>query len=184
MKPAARPRGRTTEEVARALREIRRLVAALQRSARAVERRTGITNAQLFLLGALKAHEPLSLGELAAIARTQQSTASIVVQRLVRNRLVHRQRSAVDARRLVLSLTPQGRRAVRDAPTPPTTRLLEALQVLPPADRRALIRGLAALGARMGAGVEEPEMLFEAPAPTRERGRPRSPRARRSTRKT
>lgn len=173
MKPSARPRTRSATEVARALREIRRLVASLQHSARAVERRTGLTNAQLFLLGALSTHEPLSMGELATMARTQQSTVSIVVQRLVHNRLVRRRRSAVDARRVLLTLTPRGRATLSNAPVPPTTRVIEALQALPQADRQALIRGLAALGQTLGAGIEEPGMLFEIPV---RQPRPRPPR--------
>ncbi len=157
------------QDVVRALRGIRRLVRTLQESARAVEGRTGITNAQLFLLRALGENPSLSLGELAAVGRTQQSTASIVVQRLVRNGLIRRERSPEDGRRVRLSLTARGRRKLRSAPVPPTTRLLDALQALSRGERGALIRGLRALESRMGQGTEEPGMLFEAAA---ERVRP------------
>lgn len=147
---------------AEALRVIRHLVTSLQASARAVERRTGITNAQLFLLRALREHDGLSIGELAEAARTQQSTASIVVQRLVRNGLLRRQRSPDDGRRVLLSLTARAREKLRTAPVPPTARLLEALHSLSAEELRALTRGLAALERHFGVAKQEPGMLFEA----------------------
>jgi MarR family transcriptional regulator, lower aerobic nicotinate degradation pathway regulator len=146
---------------AAALQAIRRLVAALQASARAVEIRTGVTNAQLFLLRALEERDQLAIGELAVMARTQQSTVSIIVQRLVRNGLVSRRASPDDARRVLLTLTVQGRATLRHAPVPPTARLLSALQDLAPAERRALLRGLEALHRNLGLKGEEPGMLFE-----------------------
>lgn len=154
--PDVRPEG-----VQRALRGVRQLVETLQSSARAVERRTGITNAQLFLLRAIDEQAGLSLGELAAVARTQQSTASLVVLRLVRSGLVRRQRSPEDARRVVLTLTARGRRKLTDAPVPATARLLQALEAMAPAERRALVRGLRALQAELGEPGREPGMLFE-----------------------
>ncbi len=149
--------------VAGALRRVRRLVGTLQSSARAVERRTGVTNAQLFLLRALEEREQLSLGELAALAGTQQSTASLVVARLVRSGLVRRRPSPEDGRRVLLSLAPRGRKTLRHAPVPATARLLEALEGLTALELRALTRGLEALERELGAQPDEPAMLFEAP---------------------
>lgn len=149
--------------VAGALRGVRHLVGTLQSSARAVEQRTGVTNAQLFLLRALKDREPLSLGELAALAGTQQSTASLVVKRLVRSGLVRRRASPDDRRRVLLSLTPRGQKRLRRAPVPATARLLEALEGLTAVELRALTRGLDALERELGTRPDEPGMLFEAP---------------------
>jgi DNA-binding MarR family transcriptional regulator len=161
MKP--RSLANPTLAAAEALRRIRLLVGTLQASARSVERRTGITNAQLFLLRALQECDHPSLGELAATARTQQSTVSIVVQRLVKTGLVRRRRSPEDGRRVLLSLTAMGRATLRHAPVPPTARLLEALGALSRAELGCLIRGLSALELRLGVVREEPGMLFEAP---------------------
>lgn len=154
---------RLKQPVAGALRLVRRLVGTLQSSARAVEQRTGVTNAQLFLLRALEERRQLSLGELAELAGTQQSTASLVVKRLVRSGLVRRQLSPEDGRRVLLSLTPRGRTKLRHAPVPATARLLEALEGLTAPELRALTRGLEALERELGPRPDEPGMLFEAP---------------------
>lgn len=144
-----------------ALNALRALVAATGRSARVVERTTGLTNAQLFLLRLLAETESMSIGALAMRARTQQATVSIVVQRLVRGGYVTKERALDDARRSVIQLTAAGRKVVRRAPTPPTEQLVAAITALPPREVRALASGLTALARRMRLDTTAPVMLFE-----------------------
>lgn len=145
----------------RALMLVRALVNGLTSSARAVERRTGITNAQLFMLRELAGDGPLAIGDLAVRAKTQPSTASIVVGRLVRAGLVSKVRSADDRRRAVVTLTAKGRRVVRAAPTPPTSRLLRALDGLTERECSVLVSGLTPLVSDLGFAAEPSRMLFE-----------------------
>jgi DNA-binding MarR family transcriptional regulator len=144
-----------------ALQGLRTIIAALGRSARAIEARTGITNAQLFLLQQLHTEGALSINDLATRARTGQSAVSIVVEHLVRRGLVHRRRSAADGRRVVTSLTTAGRALVRRAPESPTARLLIGVARLEDRDLRALARGVNALVGALGVAGEAPAMLFE-----------------------
>jgi DNA-binding MarR family transcriptional regulator len=124
---------------------IRRLVAALGESARTVEHRTGLTNAQLFLLRCLQREHELTINELAAHALTQQSTVSLLVSRLEKSGYVRRARSPHDARHVHVSLTNRGRELTRRAPRPPLRRMIDALERLPESDAEGLIRGLNAL---------------------------------------
>ena len=171
---------RTTAAVARghAIASIRTLVAGLSRSARAIEQRTGVTNAQLFILQQLAEGAVLSVNDLAARAKTKQSTVSIVVARLVRAGLVHKRRSAADGRRTALSLTPAGRRKLRGAPAPPTALLLDAIASLPARDARELASGARALVRALGLGAVEPEFLFERGSRRRSGSRNKSGRLR------
>ena len=144
-----------------ALRAVRTLVASLSRSARSIEWRTGFTNAQLFLLRQLATTDALSVNDLAQRARTNQSTVSSVLGRIVRAGLVDRVRAPDDGRRVDLSLTPKGRRLLGRAPTPPTEALFEALESLTDHEARALSTGLTALLAALGLKPEQAPMLFE-----------------------
>ncbi len=157
---------------AEALDRVRTLISALSHSARAVERSTGVTNAQLFILQQLAESDSLSVNDLAMRARTQQSTVSIVVARLVRAGLAAKRKSADDGRIAVVSLTPKGRRLLTHAPAPPTTALLKAIESLSDGEARALASGLRALVTALDLTPPEVTMLFEH-APTR-----RSPPAR------
>jgi DNA-binding MarR family transcriptional regulator len=166
--PVAMPRfrsdrSRETIEAA-VLHRLRSLVGGLGQSARAIEERTGVTNAQLFLLQHLASGDGSSVRDLAARAHTGQSAVSAIVGRLVARRLVRRARSPVDGRSVVLTLTGAGRALVRRAPEPPTTRLLRALAELDARELRALVQGLAGLSRSMRLPDQASPMLFENPA--------------------
>jgi DNA-binding MarR family transcriptional regulator len=145
----------------RTLDAIRAVVGALARSARSVERQTGVTTAQLFVLRQLSDSATLSLGELAERTLTRQSTVSTVVARLVEKGLVRRERAANDRRRLELSLTVTGRRLLSRAPEPTTGRLLVALDDLTSEQLRSLSVGLDALVTALGIESRSAGMLFE-----------------------
>jgi DNA-binding MarR family transcriptional regulator len=165
--PRKRPGKRATPRVAPsragALASLRILVESLRQSARAIEERTGVTNAQLFLLQQLAETPGLSINELAARALTKQSTVSIVVSRLVDEGLVAKGRSTTDGRAAVVVLTPAGRRLLRRAPAPPTKLLIDAIQALPDRDVADLANGLAALLREMALETRQPALLFERP---------------------
>jgi DNA-binding MarR family transcriptional regulator len=157
----ARRNRSTRNTTTRAVDCIRRLVNALGESARTVEQRTGITNAQLFLLRQLHREKELTINELAARALTQQSTVSLLVRRLEAAGLVTRARSPSDGRRVCVTLTARGKTTAARAPEPPIARMLRGLDTMRESDLEALIRGVGALLAtmRVPAGAAAP--LFE-----------------------
>jgi DNA-binding MarR family transcriptional regulator len=177
--PTEKASTRQRKQNAEVMRALRALVTCLRRSARGVEQSSGVTNAQLFILQELARSEPRSIGELAMLALTQQSTVSLVVSRLERAGLVQRARAPENARRTEVTLTSAGRRVVRNAPVPPMTAVIAAVNKLEPEQFQALRRGLKALTAALGIKEVEPHLLFEASdASVREA----SPRSRRGSR--
>ena len=143
-----------------AFRCIRALVAALQTSARAVEVRTGLTNAQLFLLRQIAGGKGLTINDLSQRTSAAQSSVSVVVARLVRAGHVKRGRDADDGRRVTLTATAKGRAAMRKAPPPATERLLRALGALAPGDARAISRGIGALLTELRVAQDTAPLLF------------------------
>jgi DNA-binding MarR family transcriptional regulator len=150
-----------SKEIAEALQNVRALVEALSKSAQGVESRTGVTNAQLFLLQQIRTGRHLTVNDLAARAMTTQSTVSIVLSRLERRGLVKRSRSPVDRRSVVLQLTATGKRVLRRAPRAATSEVMGALARLTKRELHALSHGLGALGRELGLAVKPPSMLFE-----------------------
>jgi len=170
-----RPTVRRPDDLTGALDGIRRIVQTLRVSARTAERALGVSGAQLFVLHSLAEAPAASLNDLAERTFTHQSSVSVVVERLVRRRLVSRTRSAEDGRRIVLSLTPAGRRALESAPEIAQIRLIGALRALSARERRALARTLTRLSEAMGI-TARPPLLFEDEPSAVMRGR-RAPRA-------
>jgi len=140
----------------------RRIVHALRSSHRAAGD-LDLTGAQLFVLAALgSAGGPIGVKELADKTRTDQSTVSAVVGRLVNRGLVKRVRSASDTRRVELSLTAYGRAALRKTPTTVAqSKLAEALERLSKADAATLKRTLKHIVEMMGEADAPAPMLFD-----------------------
>jgi len=124
---------------------LRRVVRTLRVSARAAERRFGISGAQLFVLEKLAEARARAVDELAERTLTDQSSVSLVVSRLEERGLVARRQSKEDARRVEITLTPAGRALARRAPEPGQARLITGLRRLRATELRSLARGLSAL---------------------------------------
>jgi DNA-binding MarR family transcriptional regulator len=151
---------RSPGDLGTALDALRRIVRALGVSSRTAEHTAGITGAQLLVLQRLAEAPAHSLNDLAERTFTHQSTVSVVVDRLVARRFVKRERSKDDARKILLSLTTTGRTALRKAPPPAQTQLIDALRRLPRRQLHAIADGLTATASTMGLS-EEAAMHFD-----------------------
>lgn len=149
------------DDVRTILDGVRHVVRVLRVSARAAERRVGVSGAQLYVLHQLAERPAASLNALAARTHTHQSSVSVVVARLVRQGLVERRVSAADGRRIELALTAAGRGVVRRAPAAAQERLVVALRRLPAAERAQLAEGLSRLVRSLGVAGQTPGMFFE-----------------------
>lgn len=139
---------------------IRRIVQALRESSGDAERLTGVSAAQIFVLGRLAEHGPLSVNELAQRTYTHQSSVSEVVTRLVRRRLVARRPDPADRRRRLLTLTRQGRQLLAAAPPTAQERLIAAVLEMTPARRRTVARALQQAADAM-LSERRPSMFFD-----------------------
>jgi DNA-binding MarR family transcriptional regulator len=140
---------------------VRRIVRELREGSIAVEKRLGISSAQLFVLRTLAEEPGASLNDVALRTMTHQSSVSVVVRKLIEQGLVSRRRAASDSRRSELSLTAQGRALLKRAPALPQQRLIDATLQLSKRDRSELARCLSRLVDCMGIGERPPQMLFE-----------------------
>jgi DNA-binding MarR family transcriptional regulator len=141
---------------------IRRIVQVLRSTAVQAERQAGLSAAQLFVLQKLGDGATISVNDLAARTHTHQSSVSVVVQRLVDQRLVRRQRSPSDGRRADVTITAAGLRKLRIAPQAAQDRLIESLQRMPAGDRRRLAALLNQfVNGADAANAAVPELFFE-----------------------
>src|SRR4051812_49510046 len=122
--PTAPRRAAHSADVRVALDAFRRIVQAL-RVGRAGGGYRGFGSAQLFALQQIAEHPDASINDVAAFTRTHQSSVSVVIQRLVRQRLVAKVASTQDRRRQRLAVTPRGRRLLSEAPVAVQEQLIE-----------------------------------------------------------
>ncbi len=146
---------------AHVMNSIRRLVRALRLFDREAERRIGLSGAQVFILRNLSTGEGISINELAARTCTDQSSVSVVVQKLVDRKLVRRSRADADKRRVELTITPAGRQRLESAPTTAQERMISALHEMPATTRRQLATHLHELVRNLGLDQEPATLFFE-----------------------
>ena len=167
------------DDIRAALDAFRKIIQALRSSARDTERRAGISTAQLFALQQLANAPGASVNELAARTFTHQSSVSVVVQRLVKQRLVAKVTASEDRRRVRLGLTDAGRGVLRRSPEPVQERLIAGMASLTDHQRHVFATALSAVADTIAGTRKAPPMLFE---DNRRRERParrRSARAKR-----
>ncbi len=125
------------------LEQFRVIVRSVRRHYQAVERRAGLSGAQLWALSEVGAKPGVKVGELARAMAVHPSTASNLVRRLHSLGLVRRERRGRDQRHVQLFTTPRGAKLLRRAPQPSIGVLQQALSKLPPGRLRELHRALS-----------------------------------------
>ncbi|MBX5473514.1 MAG: MarR family transcriptional regulator [Thermoleophilia bacterium] len=108
------------------------------RELRRETRGTGLSPEQVGILAAIKHSPGICVGELAAGERVSPAAMSKLVSRLEREGLVARTPSPVDRRRVGLTLTDEGQRALRRVRSRRTAWLAMRLRTLPPAQLAAI----------------------------------------------
>ena len=125
------------------LEQFRVIVKSIRRHYQDVERRAGVTGAQLWALAQIAGQPGSPVGELARALAVQQSTASNLVRELLKRRLVTRERRGRDLRHVQLYPSKKGLALLKSAPRPLIGVLQQALSELPAARLAALHAELA-----------------------------------------
>ena len=144
---------RVLDAVRSLVREIR--LASTSRNGR------DVSAAQAFVLQTLLGAPGVRINDLAGLTATDQSSVSVVVQKLVRAGLVVKERSSADGRAFEVRLTPAGRLVAKRTPIAPQTRLVEGLQKMLPARQESLASLLEEWLEGLGILDAAPPMLLE-----------------------
>src|SRR5260221_1059018 len=131
------------------LEQFRIIVKSIRRHYQDVERRAGLSGAQLWALAQVAQNPGSKVGELARALAIHQSTASNLLRRLEALELVARERQSHDQRQVKLFAPEQRLQHLKAAPRPLIGRLESALSDLPPARLHALHAELARVIALM-----------------------------------
>ena len=131
------------------LEQFRIIVKSIRRHYQDVERRAGLTGAQLWALAQVADNPGSKVGELARALAIHQSTASNLLRRLEALELVARERQSHDQRQVKLFATRKGLQRLKAAPRPLIGVLQQALSELPAARLHVLHAELARVIALM-----------------------------------
>lgn len=99
-----------------ALIALRRILRATEFNARNLARVSGLTPSQVLALQFLKDAEGATPTEIATHASLKQATITTLLDRLEDRKFIKRHRDAKDGRRIIVSLTGAGKRALEASP--------------------------------------------------------------------
>jgi DNA-binding MarR family transcriptional regulator len=128
-----------------ALKKLRIIIRAAQRHSAWIEKQCGVSGAQLWLMQELYEVPELRVGEIASKLAIHQTTASNLLDALVKKGYVVKQRDTIDQRVVKIALTEQGRDVIIAAPKPARGLMPEALRKLDKEKLKELNAGLQAL---------------------------------------
>ena len=120
-------------------------VARLARQLRSAKLPTGLTIERLSTLGAIRANEPISLSNLAAMESVSVGAMSRSVTALETQGLVRRKTHAADGRAILLTSTARGKRVFTQALKDYVAHLVETLSSVGEDQRAAIHRILVRL---------------------------------------
>ncbi|MGK0500229.1 MAG: DNA-binding MarR family transcriptional regulator [Oceanicoccus sp.] len=105
----------STDEV---LVSLRRVIRATDLHSKYLAKTTGLTTPQILLLQSIRDRGQVTIGELATEINLSQATVTTILDRLEKRKLVYRERSAQDKRKVHAYLTDSGAETLKAAPTP------------------------------------------------------------------
>lgn len=112
------------------LKKFRIIYGSVRQHFREIEQTCGVTGSQLWLMQEIANTAGIGISELAERLSIHQSTCSQLVEKLVTRKLITKERSKEDQRRVGLRLTEQAAAIIRGAPGPADGVLPGALRGL------------------------------------------------------
>ena len=98
------------------LMALRRVIRATDLHSKYLAKTTGLTAPQILLLQTIKKKADVTIGELANDVSLSQATVTTILDRLETRKLVYRQRSDEDKRKVYVHLTGSGNDTLKHAP--------------------------------------------------------------------
>lgn len=147
-----------------ALRALRRILRASDLGNRQLATATGLTPSQLLVLKEIGERGETTPGQLAAALHFGQATITNILDRLEQGGLVTRQRGEQDKRRVHLTVTDAGHRAIEQAPDMLQARFAESFAALPSWEQAMILAGLDRLGDILGVGAKDAAPLLDSGA--------------------
>lgn len=97
---------------------LRRVIRATDLHSKYLAKTTGLTAPQILLLKSIRDRKQVTIGGLAGDVSLSQATVTTIVDRLEKRKLVARERSTIDKRKVYVHLTDLGVETLKSAPIP------------------------------------------------------------------
>lgn len=146
-----------TEAEHRVLAAIRRIVHAVDRHSKTIEKASGLTLPQLVVLAAVRAQGEVTSARLSAAVSLSPATVTVILDKLEARGLIERYRNLEDRRVVHSRLTPAAADVLARAPGFLHERFVRRFAQLPVSRQEAMLVALEEVAGLMGAPEAAPE---------------------------
>jgi DNA-binding MarR family transcriptional regulator len=143
------------------LDSLRRIVRALRLNSTQIQKDLGLSSAQFFVLQKLEFNEWVPISELAKRTSTDQSSVSVVVKKLIAEKLLLKKTHPTDRRSAIVSLSLIGQRYARSSKPLVQNQLIQGIETLSADQRQNLSTLLLELVHASELNRQEPLLFFE-----------------------
>jgi DNA-binding MarR family transcriptional regulator len=130
---------------------LRRIIRAIDLHSRDLLQNFGLTAPQLMTLKELARLGPVPVGVLSNSVHVSQATMTGILDRLEQRTLVQRTRDGVDRRSVTITITGEGTKLLKRAPSMLQDHFHEKLAELKPAEQSTMLQALERIAEMMGA---------------------------------
>lgn len=130
---------------------LRRILRATELFGRELKQTAGITAVQFRVLQIIAETGQVTAKEIAVRMRVSQATVTSLVDKLVRDGMVLREKSSVDRRQTNIHVTPKGRKTLAEAPDPLQQRFVRKFAALEDWEQSMLVANLERVAAMLDA---------------------------------
>ncbi|MBW4984898.1 MarR family transcriptional regulator [Mameliella sp. CS4] len=130
---------------------IRRILRATELYGRELKQTSGITAVQFRVLQIISERSHATAKEISVRMRVSQATVTSLVDKLVRQDMVVREKSEQDRRQTNIHITPKGRRTLDEAPDPLQQRFVRKFDAMEDWEQSMLVSSLERVAAMLDA---------------------------------
>lgn len=134
------------------LMALRKIVRAIDLHSKSLVQKCGLTGPQLSILRELGKESPMSIGRLADRLSLSNATVTGIVDRMVQRKLLTKERSDEDRRRVMVEATKEGMKALEKAPSLLQEQFVQRLAQLEGWEQNLLLSQLQRVAHMMNAG--------------------------------
>ena len=130
---------------------MRKVIRAIDLYSKKLNKDSGLTSPQLFVLQEISAHDGLMVKDIATSINLSSATVTNILDRLEARELVVRERSTVDKRKVGLHLTELGIKALENAPKPLQEHFIDRFEKLEEWEQTQLVATMQRIATMMDA---------------------------------
>ena len=130
---------------------LRRIIRATDLHSRKLGKKTGLTTPQLVIIQAVGDLKDPTVSDIAKAVSLSLATVTTILNRLERNGTVNRARSSVDRRRVIVTLTEEGKGLKSSAPKPLQDSFVDRFTRLESWEQHLIVASLERVAAMMDA---------------------------------